>query len=727
MDSKIYRKVHVRQLDAADCGVACLAAVHRLFGGYVPLEQLREVSGTSQRGTSLLGLRRAARELGFEAEGYRADMESLKKCEVPVVLHIDSTGLQHYIVCYGFDGQRERFTISDPAEPNPRQLTETEIQDRWKSGTLLKLIPTERIEQRVQVRQAKWRWVTGLVEEDLNLLITAGIIGLFVAILGLSTAIFSQKLLDRIIPEDDMTTLWLGLALLTILLFARTGLGYVRQMFILRQGFAFNNRVMDFFLGRLLQLPKLFFDKRKIGELTARMNDTRRIQRTIAAVISGAMIDLLLVLVSTAAIFYYDWRLGVIAILWIPIFVLIAGTYHQSILDGQRGVMQTYARSEGVFMDTMLGIGAVKTYNRQTLFQRIGLQIYGGFQEKVLLLGNTSMRFNAMAEIAGSAFVVAVLGMSAYAVILGSLTTGAMIAVLQLVGLLMGSAQALVIANIQLQEGRVAFDRMYDFAALPPEATSVDDKVSQSIPEGFGCLSISNLSFRYPGEPRLLSDLNLKVKSGEWIAVLGESGCGKSTLLNILQRFYDYESGSVTLDGTSIKQLSLTQWRSILGVVPQEIKIFNGTLLYNILLATEVSDPDEVNEFLNRYGFDRAFAKIPGGVSALVGEEGINLSGGQRQLLALARALYHRPRLLLLDEPTAALDRNTETFVLTLLERLKHEGVALIVLSHRLRTARAADRIYIIENGTIANAGQHDFLASGDNLYGRAWRDLVET
>ncbi len=201
------------------------------------------------------------------------------------------------------------------------------------------------------------------------------------------------------------------------------------------------------------------------------------------------------------------------------------------------------------------------------------------------------------------------------------------------------------------------------------------------------------------------------------IALLGESGCGKSTMLQILQKFYSPEEGNISLNGTSVwNSISHVSWRSILGVVPQDIKIFSGTLLDNICMGDVAKEAEQIMEFCKNYGFAPYFEQFPQTYLTLLGEEGLNLSGGQKQLVALARALYQKPQLLLLDEPTAAMDRNMEQFVLNLLQKLRGE-MGIILVTHRPKPAYHTDRIYIIENGEVIAHGTPDELRLTQNLF----------
>lgn len=715
------KSTFILQQDQSDCGVACLASVVKFHGGYVKLETLREISGTSKQGTTLLGLYQAASQIGFDAEGFEADIENLKKHPSPCILHvIMNETLMHYIVCYGFN--ENCFIIGDPAKGIVKKST-AEIEKIWKSHALLQLNPGQNFVKEKEQKRAKLNWFLQLIHDDYNIIGIAALLGIMLAFLSMATAIFSQKLIDEILPQNHTLKLTVGLVLLAFLLFVKTGLAVIRENFVLRQSVGFNTRIIDRFYSALLKLPKIFFDTRKTGELIARMNDTLRIQNTITFLTGSIIVDVLIVIVSLIFIFSYSLFIGTVAALSIPIYFTIVYFLHDKIVNVQQNVMQAYAQTESNYVDTLQGISEIKVNNKENYYSALTKNIYGNFQQKIFNLGIVRIRLNLLSDLTSTTIILVTISWCSYMVLHQELKLGEMMAILTMSLGMMPSANRLALTNIQLQEAKVAFDRMFDFAAIHNEYDpSVEEK--KEIINQFEKLDLSNISFRFPGRSQLLKDVSMSVKKGDMIALLGESGSGKSTTLQIMQRFYKYETGTVKVNGIEFENVSVPGWRNLIGVVPQQIKIFNNNLFVNICMNEASSEANNVINFCREYGFSNFFEKFPQNYSTILGEEGVNISGGQQQLVALARALYKKPQLLLLDEATSAMDRNTEKFIFEILKKIKSE-MAIILVTHRIQTAKEADTIYVLENGIISSQGNHHELLKTKNLYSQTWSDLT--
>lgn len=719
---KHIQKTFTKQLDQTDCGVACLLSILHFYGGDATRERLRESSGTSIQGTSLLGLYQTAQSLGFAAEGLEAEgIHNLNELTGPAILHVvldnGPTGqhLQHYIVYYGQEGAN--YIIGDPGR-GVVQMTKEELEAIWISKALLSLIPTEQFIRTAQNRQTQWQWFKTLIREDIPLLSIAGGLGVAVALLGLSMALFSQKLLDDILPKQNTEKLTLGLLLLTVLLLARAGVGYLRNFLLLRQSRDFNIRITDSFFRDLLQLPKAFFDSRKTGDLVARLNDTRRIQATISFLTGSVIIDTLVIVLTAVFLFNYAWQIGLLALVSFPLFGWLIWRFNNRIIASQREVMASYARTESHFIDSVSGIGAIKANRQEAFFARLSQMVYQFFQQQLYDLGLLGNRYNLLSELIGVGLLIAIISLTAVMVLQKLLKIGEMMAIVSLASTLIGSVSKLSTTNIQLQEARVAFDRMREFTELPKEpintsTTAINNKAT------FESLTVKNLSFRFPGRPSLIRDASFSIRRGEVIGIVGETGSGKSMLLQILQKFYQPEQADqISIEFTTPTSTSqfnwsdvaITDWRNWVGCVPQPIKIFNGTLLDNICLGNAMEEGETVVQFCQEFGFHDYFMKLPQNYLTLVGEEGINLSGGQQQLVGLARSLYRRPQLLLADEATSALDRQTETFVLNLFERIKHQ-TAIVMVTHRSQSVQIADRVYIMDDGVLKHTSNVSTVA----------------
>lgn len=716
LSQKHLLQTFTQQHDQSDCGVACLLSLIQYYGGSNNLEKLRELSGTTKQGTTLLGLYQAANKLGFTAQGNEADIQAVIDHKEPLILHVViEERLQHYVICYGYE--KDKFIIGDPAK-GITTYTKEQLETIWKSKTCLTLTPNDNFVKTETQNQNKKQWFLKLLKEDYRLISFSVLLGLGIAILGMAMAIFSQKLIDDILPSKDFTKLITGIALVAFLLLVRVLFTALRDYFLIRQTKDFNNRIVDSFYSSLLNLPKPFFDTRKIGELVARLNDTQRVQRVISQIVGNVVINALVTIVSLGFLFYYSWQTGLIASISLPFYFILIYSFNKRIINAQKEVMQGYAFSESNYITSMQGIATIKNNNRQTIFQKINQLIYGNFQEKAFNLGKINVRLSVFSGVFSVLFLMGILVYTSIQVYNETMLLGELMAVLGVAGSLLPSVASLALITIPLNEAKVAFNRMYEFASMNKEQkgnTEISD---------FNSLEIKNLSFRFAGRSQLLKDINIKANKNECIAIVGESGSGKSTLGQILQKFYPFENGTIIVNNQiNLPDIKTKSWRTILGVVPQEVTIFGGNVITNILLGQE-DKPENIVKFCKDYGFETFINTLPQSYATILGEEGINLSGGQKQVIALMRALYKKPQVLLLDEFTSAMDRKTEQFVLELLNKLKSE-LTIIFISHRLHSLpKIADHIYVLENGIISDFGNHEKLMESKNFYSEFWNEL---
>lgn len=727
MDRKRIQASLIMQQDASDCGVSCLAMLLRWHGGGdVQFERLREVTGTTRSGTTILGVGQGAESLGFEVDYFEAENigEFRAECKTTAILHIrqktDRLVTDHFVVYLGFE--EGKFQVLDPAM-GQRSFTEAELTELWQSRALITVSPGPQFKPRERLQAQRRNWVRSMISDDLNILGVILFLGFFMALLSMSFAVFSKVLIDDILPNESWSRLWIGIALLFFLMLVHTGLTGLRSWFLLRQNLDFNNRILKFFFTRLLRLPKSFFDNRKTGDLIARMNDTGRIQAAIANIGTSLMIDVMMALIAVVTLLFFSWKLGLISLAMVPLIAWITMRYSRPVYREQREVMAGYAASESNFIDVITGVGVVKGNNREEVFSGLTFSIYGVYQDRIFRLGLTRIRFTFVTGIVSVLFNVGIISLGAWMVMNGELLLGSLMGVIQVSNMLMPAVARISGTNIQLQEARAAFERMFEFISIDPES---DETQQAALPDlgRFESLQVRDLVFRYPGREALLNGVNFELKQGQMIAILGESGSGKSTLLQVLQKFYRHESGSLLVNGRPWETVPIQAWRRIVATVPQDIKIFNSTVLDNVCLGEMPGAEGHELQFVEDYGFDKFLSHLPQGMQTLIGENGINLSGGQQQLVALMRALYKKPQVLILDEATSAMDRDTERFVLELLHRLRSQ-LTIIMVTHRVQTARRADFIYVLENGNFSTAGEHEELIKGNSLYARAWNDLM--
>ena len=658
----------------------------------------------------------AANQIGFTAQGKEADIQALIDHGEPLILHVlMDERLQHYVVCYGY--KNDKFIIGDPAK-GISNYTKLELNKIWKSKTCLTLLPNENFKLEKSENKDKRLWFKSVLEKDFRIIGFSLILGIGIAILGMTMAVFSQKLIDEILPSKEIRKLITGIILVGFLLLIKIGFQALRGYFLIRQTKDFNNRIIDKFYSSLLHLPKPFFDTRKIGELVARLNDTQRVQRVINKIVGSIVIDALVTLSSLGLIIYYSWQSGLIVLLSLPLYAFLLYRFNKPIIIAQKEVMQGYAHNESNYISSMKGIAVIKNNNKQSFFRKLNQLIYGNYQEKLFNLGKINIKLGMFSSLFSTFFLIGILSYGSINVYNDQLQLGELMAILGVAGSLLPSVANLALISVAVNEAKVAYNRMYEFASIAPE-----DSGKFHI-DAFERVELKKTAFRFAGQSQLFSQVNLKIEKTKCTVLVGESGSGKSTIGEILQKSYSIEEGQVIVNAKHrLEDVNVQSWRKSIGFVPQDINVFSGNLISNVVMSDDI-DLKAFDEFCTSYGFVNFIKQLPQGVATILGEEGINLSGGQKQMLGLMRALYHKPQLLILDEFTSAMDRNTENMALGLLRKLKAE-LGILFITHRLNVVpKIADYNYVLENKTIANKGSHQNLLETENFYSKYWLDF---
>ncbi len=710
----------VLQHDSSDCGVACLVSVISYYGGDSSLEKIRNLSGTGKTGTSMLGLYQAANKCGLNASGYEASVNDIKDHPNTLILHVlIEKRLEHFIVCYGFENGK--FIIWDPAR-GLALMNEADLVMIWKSGKCLSLSPNDQFITKKVKKGEKRKWIFSMLRPDKDLLIVSALLGILISGLGLVMAFYTQKLIDKILPSGDIKILIISSGLVLLLLSSRIIISAIRQLFLLMQGKIFNIRVVDDFFSALLYLPKWFFDTRKTGDFVARLNDTMRIQRVIADLVSVYIIDLLVIIITTIILFYYSWIVGAISVICLPLFYFLVSRWNKRIISSQRNLMEGYALNESNFIDSIKGITEIKSLNWQANFSSRNKVIYSDFQERIYNLGKIKVKLGLFTGLAGSVYLIFVLVTSSLLVMKSGMTQGELMAIITLSSALLPSSLNLALISIPASEVKVAINRMFEFTQIDSEVSEAKElKRNLAIQK----VELLNISYRFPGQSLLFEKVNLSIEKGKVVSLVGESGCGKSTLSSILLRFYLPESGDLMInESRNAKDLDLNNWRARIAIIPQEVHIFNGTILQNLITEPDETRIKELINSLSEFGLESFIDSFPSGIMTLVGEEGINLSGGQKQMLAFIRVLLLKPDILIIDEGTSNMDRGTETFMMDLIQKLK-DRMGILIITHRINMIKKlSDFIYVMEKKTISATGTHAEMMGFDNLYRRFWKDF---
>lgn len=518
--------------------------------------------------------------------------------------------------------------------------------------------------------------------------------------------------------EESMRLIVTFALVLITIIFIKVAFVYVREyvMSSAQQKILMRFRVELF--DTVLMLPVRYFDQQKTGRIMSRItNDVNNMEQSLFLIVEIAQ-NLIFTIIFAAALFYSNWQLTVFTIAIFAVLGLISRRFGDRIRSSSRDLTNTLADISAFLQEKIASIRIVKSFTREeherkAFRQKVDDNYHHSMKivRVMALLSPTNELFNTLVA---SLLVV----FTGYLFLQGSMTIKTMITFLILINSLSKPVKALGEGVARLQKNLVSAGLIFDMLDLEKEnLTSKHEKVVIEKGE----VEFHNVSFSYNGDVQALRNISFKVQRGEKVALVGPSGSGKTTLINLIPRFYEVVDGTVRVDGKDIREMNLTDLRSQIAIVPQEIVLFAGTVRENIrygrLDATE-QDIIEAAKMANAHTF---IEQLEHDYNTEAGERGVQLSGGQRQRIAIARAILRNPKILLLDEATSALDSESEQMVQEALDRLM-EGRTSFVIAHRLSTIYRCDRIFVLDHGSIAEEGTHEELLKNDSgLYRRLY------
>lgn len=721
-----------RQLDMMDCGPACLKIIAKFYGKFYSLHYLRDKCGITRKGVSFLDLSYAAEHIGLRTLSLKATLDDLYlKVPLPCIVHWANS---HFIVAYKVT--KNRVYVSDPAKGLVNYSNEEFIENWHKKGdikgSLLAIEPQADFLQRhgdeKRVGKKTVRNLLAYFVPHKSSFVNLFIVMLIVTGLQAILPFISKAVIDVGIQSHDLDFINIVLIANIVILVSITLSNAVRDWILLHVTARVNISLISDYLIKLMKLPITFFETKMTGDILQRANDHERIRSfimnnslnlifsSITFVVFGAIL-----LIYNNYIFYLFLVGSVLYVAWVLAFLKI-----RKKLDWE--YFELVAKNQSYWVETIGSIQDIKINNyekaKRWKWEDIQARLYK-VNLSVLSVNNAQ---NLGAQFIDSLKNLLITFFCAKAVIQGEITFGVMISTQFIIGMLNGPVQQFIQFIVSAQFAQISFLRLNEIHQLEDEDTDTGNN-SIELPEKKD-IFLSNVSFQYsPNAPIILKGIRLVIPQGKVTAIVGDSGSGKSTLLKLLLRLYKPSFGEISIGGMNINNINLKQWRDRCGAVMQDGKIFNDTILMNIILNDEKVDYQRLKYAVETANIAQEIEQLSMGYQTIMGEMGRGLSGGQKQRILIARALYKNPDYLFFDEATNSLDSINEQKIVNALENVFKEKT-VVVVAHRLSTIRKAHQIVVMQNGMIVEIGNHESLITNQGRYFQLVQsqlDLVST
>jgi len=704
----------ILQMTPNECGAACLAMVLTYYGHETTISECRIYLKSGRDGLSARSVAQAARDLGLRVRAFSMEPEGLSQIHEPAIVHWE---FSHFMVLE--EWSPDDVKVVDPAVGR-RRLSAEEFSNGF-TGVVLTMEPGQNFERKKAQDKLTWRnYLAGIVRTPGSKGLLAQLLGssALLQILGLVFPLFTLVLIDYILPTQDVSLLVsLGIGML-ILVFSQITLTYLRGALALSLEARLDTEVMLGFFEHVLRLPFSFFQERTSGDLLMRLGSIAVIREILTGETVSAVLDGAMALFYLIVLFIWQPLFGILALLFgcLQVILLLAST--PRLYELTERDLAAQAESQSYLVEALAGIATLKATASEDramehwsnlFFKQLNISIQRSHLGNLVETGSEGI---------GSIAPIVMLWLGGYMVLEGTMSLGTMLAVTTLAVSFLGPLSSLVSTGQQLRLIGANLDRISDVLQTSSEQ---DGQQLDGAPVLTGHIKVQDISFRYHSQaPWAIRNASFEILPDQKIAIVGRTGSGKSTLAMLLLGLYPVEEGEIIFDGQPLSKLNFRTLRSQFGVVLQETSLFSGSIRRNIAAHDPELPLEAIMDAAELADIHDEISALPMGYETIIAEGGIDLAGGQRQRLALARALAHRPTLLILDEATSDLDAITERIVD---ENLSELTCTRVVIAHRLSTVRNADLILVLDGGFIVEYGTHQELLALGGAYAELVRD----
>ena len=681
----------ILQAEATECGLASMTMVAQHHGHKVDLGGMRQRFGVSLKGAGLRDLMNMANELGFASQPLRLEPERLKDIALPAVLHWD---LNHFVVLKEVRGGR-KFVVFDPARGRV-EYTPAEMSKHF-SGVALEVTPAadfKPVEAKLKTKLTSlWAKLSGFKRSFVQVLI----LSIVIQLIALASPAYLQLVIDEAVTRYDpdfLLLLALGFGFLYIVNAVTSAL---RSWVILLLGQSLTFQVAGNILRHLIRLPADFFEKRHVGDIISRMGSIQPIQTALTQSVVAALVDGVMTVATAVLMMIYSWILALIAIGFTVLYLIISLILFPFLRNRQEDLIAKRAKEQSHIIETIRASRAVKLFGREIEREGAWRNLYSDVINSGVAYGKLSIVNQFAARFLFGLQTVLIVYFGASFILAGDMTVGMLFAFMSYRQNFTARAEGLVNKGIEFRMLGLHLERLSDIVQSEKEE-GIEVPESPIRPME-GKVEMDAVSFRYSkNDPFIFENLSLSIQPGEFIAISGVSGGGKTTLMKVMLGLLKPTSGEVRADGLPLRAFGLLNWRSATGVVMQDDSLLSGTIADSISFFDPQIDMQRVAECAMQAQIHKEISQMPMHYLSMVGDMGAALSGGQRQRIMLARALYHNPRVLFLDEGTANLDEETEKAIADVISEM---DITRVVIAHRPELVGRADRVFDMAGGQL--------------------------